>query len=70
VLTPDPSLGVPDIGLGAVYPNPIDPPSGCHFHPRCPKRFGECDRIFPPTVATEDGYVECLLYREEALKVA
>jgi peptide/nickel transport system ATP-binding protein len=70
VLTPDPSLGVPDIGLGAVYPNPIDPPSGCHFHPRCPKRFDGCDRIFPPTVATEDGYVECLLYREEALKVA
>lgn len=33
VLTPDPSLSVPDIHLGAQYPNPISPPSGCHFHP-------------------------------------
>ena len=23
-------------------PNPIQPPSGCHFHPRCPKAFDRC----------------------------
>ena len=33
VLTPDPKLGVPETHLGAVFPNPIDPPSGCSFHP-------------------------------------
>ena len=35
VLTPDPGAGVPSIELGSSYPNPINPPSGCTFHPRC-----------------------------------
>src|SRR5690606_32879763 len=33
VLTPDPHKGVPDTQLGAAYPNPLDIPSGCSFHP-------------------------------------
>jgi oligopeptide/dipeptide ABC transporter ATP-binding protein len=28
-------------------PSPIDIPSGCPFHPRCPKRFAPCDTIVP-----------------------
>ena len=35
VLTPEPGLGVPDTQLGAAYPNPLDVPPGCRFHPRC-----------------------------------
>ncbi len=70
VLTPEPGLGVPDIELGAVYPNPIDPPSGCHFHPRCPRRMPHCDSVFPPDVEIPTGHVECHLYGEEADKVA
>lgn len=38
VLTPDPSQGLPQVHLGIEYPNPIDPPSGCTFHPRCVNR--------------------------------
>ena len=66
VLTPEPGLGIPDTALGAVYPNPIDPPSGCSFHPRCPKRFAPCDVKVPPAVETGDGFVECHLYGPEA----
>jgi peptide/nickel transport system ATP-binding protein len=35
VLTPEAGAGVPRVELGTAYPNPINPPSGCTFHPRC-----------------------------------
>jgi len=28
-------------------PSPLDPPAGCHFHPRCPKAFERCKREVP-----------------------
>ncbi|WP_108882792.1 oligopeptide/dipeptide ABC transporter ATP-binding protein [Anderseniella sp. Alg231-50] len=64
VLTPDPSLGVPDTHLGAAYPNPLDMPSGCRFHPRCIKAMPHCATIAPRKVAFGDGHVECHLYDE------
>jgi len=68
VLTPEPGLGVPDTHLGAAYPNPIDPPSGCTFHPRCPKVMPHCSEAFPPTIRTRSGMVECHLYTDGAGK--
>jgi peptide/nickel transport system ATP-binding protein len=64
VLTPDPFMGVPETHLGAVYPNPIDPPSGCHFHPRCAKAMDICSTIVPPCLREELRRVECHLYAE------
>ncbi len=61
VLTPEPGLGVPDTQLGAAYPNPIDPPSGCAFHPRCPKAMQVCSTRRPETTPTPAGRVECHL---------
>ncbi len=62
VLTPDPSLGVPDTHLGAAYPNPVNPPSGCTFHPRCASVMGHCSDLKPATIQRPGGFVECHLY--------
>jgi len=44
-------------------PDLIYPPSGCRFHPRCPKAFAACSQRKPPLIeATKGHYVECLLY--------
>ncbi len=62
VLTPDPRLGVPDTHLGAVFPNPIEPPPGCTFHPRCPECMSIC-RSEPPRPVSDGGHrTECYLY--------
>jgi peptide/nickel transport system ATP-binding protein len=61
VLTPDPSQGVPDTQLGAAFPNPIAPPSGCHFHPRCPFAQDHCSAQTPRAVPRSGGHVECHL---------
>lgn len=62
VLTPDPSLGVPDTHLGAVYPNPVDPPSGCTFHPRCTQVMEKCAGAAPDPIDDATGHVECHLF--------
>ncbi|OSQ49512.1 ABC transporter ATP-binding protein [Thalassospira alkalitolerans] len=67
VLTPDPSLGVPDTQLGAVFPNPINPPSGCHFHPRCPKVMDICSQKAPEMVLRDGKRIECHLFAPEAV---
>ena len=59
VLTPEPRLGLPETHLGITYPNPIDPPSGCTFHPRCPKADERCSREAPQPIAEKDHLVEC-----------
>jgi peptide/nickel transport system ATP-binding protein len=62
VLTPEPGLGVPAVNLGAGFPNPLDPPSGCTFHPRCAQARPECSRTAPPCRRDAQGIVECHLY--------
>nr|WP_237560615.1 oligopeptide/dipeptide ABC transporter ATP-binding protein [Halostella litorea] len=47
-------------------PDPIDPPSGCSFHPRCHKSFDACSAVEPCLTEREDGHqVKCLLYPGE-----
>lgn len=44
-------------------PSPLHIPSGCPFHPRCPKRFDECDHVVPALLEKDRHLVKCLLYR-------
>ncbi len=44
-------------------PDLVYPPTGCRFHPRCPKAFDDCAKVKPTLVETTQGhYVACLLY--------
>jgi peptide/nickel transport system ATP-binding protein len=62
VLTPEPGLGVPEIGLGLSFPNPMAPPPGCGFHPRCPQAGPRCRVEAPRTIADAHGLVACHLH--------
>ncbi len=62
VLTPDPNLSIPDTHLGAAYPNPVDPPSGCTFHPRCAEATALCAGTAPSRHSSAETQVECHLY--------
>jgi len=49
--------------IAGSVPDLIFPPSGCRFHPRCPKAFDRCTQVKPPMVETKKGHeVACLLY--------
>lgn len=45
---PDPGRKEERIILTGDVPSPINPPSGCHFHPRCPIAIADCKTIVPP----------------------
>ena len=54
--------GVPDTQLGAAYPNPLDPPAGCTFHPRCARALPQCGTQAPRTKIDPAGRIACHLY--------
>lgn len=63
---------VPDLALSGrrrkpvegEIPNPIDPPSGCTFHPRCPRVMDRCRKSVPSPVPTPAGYAACFAVEE------
>jgi oligopeptide/dipeptide ABC transporter ATP-binding protein len=60
---PDPKAGKTKSILKGDVPSPINPPSGCYFHPRCPHRMEGCDRDEPPLKDIGgDHWVACYLY--------
>ena len=65
----DPELGRARqaIVLEGDVPSPVNPPSGCNFHPRCPRfREGHCDVEDPPLYPFGDGHVAACHYPLES----
>ena len=49
--------------IPGMIPNPIYPPSGCKFHPRCEFCFEPCDSVVPKSIEVQPNYfVACHLY--------
>ena len=59
--TPVADPGAPKlrIALKGEPPSPINPPSGCVFHPRCPLAFDRCSVEEPPLVSKQGREVAC-----------
>jgi oligopeptide/dipeptide ABC transporter ATP-binding protein len=53
---PDPNQTRERIILKGDVPSPIEPPSGCRFHPRCWLRIPICSEVIPPLHDIGDGH--------------
>ncbi|QJR10036.1 Vitamin B12 import ATP-binding protein BtuD [Usitatibacter rugosus] len=54
---PDPSHKRARIVLEGDVPNPINPPTGCHFHTRCPiRQFPKCREEVPVLEPSDPGH--------------
>ncbi len=68
VPVPDPRHKAGDVELKGEVPSPANPPSGCHFHPRCPYAVDRC-RTEPPLLRelAPQHFVSC--HRAEELQL-
>ncbi len=49
--------------LTGEQPSPIEPPTGCYFHPRCPKAMAQCKKEYPKKAQFgENHWAACHLY--------
>jgi peptide/nickel transport system ATP-binding protein len=62
---PDPTARRSEAVIKGEIPSPINPPSGCRFHTRCPSYIGDICRTKEPELVDAGGehYVACHLYK-------
>lgn len=60
---PDPFAEKEDVTIEGDVPSPLNPPSGCRFHTRCPYAFDRCNQEVPPLKMVSEGHqTACHLY--------
>ncbi len=58
----DPDRRTEEAPLAGDPPNPINPPPGCRFHPRCPRAEAVCAQKVPSRSGIARGGVACLMH--------
>jgi len=62
-----PDIQREEIILTGEVPSPVNPPSGCHFHPRCPYVMSHCSQVDPELQEIGSGHwVSCHLYPSQS----
>jgi oligopeptide transport system ATP-binding protein len=64
---PDPKGKPERLILTGDVPSPINPPVGCHFHPRCPWASEECKQQLPPLEFKTPGHASACIKVEKRL---
>jgi len=65
VPVPDPQRVRQRQVLSGEIPSPIDPPTGCHFHPRCPYAQDVCKREYPVLEEKSAGHLAACHFSAE-----
>jgi peptide/nickel transport system ATP-binding protein len=55
--------------MAGEIPNPINPPSGCVFHPRCPQASAICRETIPELTRLEDIQVACHAMADQRIRL-
>lgn len=67
---PDPHRRIRPAAMDGDVPNPIDPPPGCPFHPRCDRAFEPCRTDRPELIQVADNHaVACWLNNGQGMIV-
>jgi peptide/nickel transport system ATP-binding protein len=67
---PDPTVRKERIHLEGSVPSSINPPKGCGFHTRCPRKLGAiCEETPPPANSIGEHRIYCHIPREELLRL-
>ena len=60
---PDPKIKKEYIVIKGEVPSLINPPPGCKFHPRCPKKMPICEKTEPKLIEiNKEHFVACHLF--------
>ena len=63
--TEDPTAKIDRITLKGEVPSPLNPPSGCQFHNRCPYAMKKCSELSPELIEIDKNHkVSCHLYNK------
>ena len=54
------------VPIKGEIPSPLDPPRGCHFHPRCPHAMDRCREAAPPLVEIAPGHTSACYLNDTA----